>query len=403
MSSVEVPGSTAAPGETKPRMHVVWTRPGVTSFALDGCNNLHDLFLRGLRLADGGSGPFLGHRRILRTNSSEYSWLSYSEGLQRASNFGSGLAKLGVAQGTHLAFFAQNCAEYFIAREACNMYGFVAVPLYDTLGREAIETIVEDADIEVVLATCVKARILLDMVESIPKVKRIVLMDGAEDDVIEAADATGVRLDEQTTIEALGATQPEPPARVPTKDDAFAIIHTSGVSGKPKGVVLTHGNMLAAVGQIHLLVQQRMLYQFSKQDVYLSFLPLAHVMEQYLTTVLVSFGASIAVSQGNTLKLMDDLVTLRPTCFCAVPRIFNRIYGKVWDSVRAKGHASALLFKAAYSAKIANLRNGKITHWLWDRVIFKTLKDRLGGRVSFILSGSAPLGTDVLDFLRIGF
>lgn len=124
--------------------------------------------------------------------------------------------------------------------------------------------------------------------------------------------------------------------------------------------------------------------------------------------------------------MLDDIAELKPTVFCSVPRLFNRIYDKVLAGVKAKGGISSYLFHMAYNSKKANLEN-TVYHWLWDRLVFAQvrrnltehqdskkekirilivaiqIRQKLGGRIRFILSGSAPVSPDVMDFMRICF
>lgn len=106
---------------------------------------------------------------------------------------------------------------------------------------------------------------------------------------------------------------------------------------------------------------------------------------------------------GDTLKLLDDVGVLQPTIFVSVPRLFNRIYDKVLAGVKAKGGIAAFLFNRAYAAKKANLLRGTVEHPLWDKLVFGAIRARLGGKVKHIVSGSAPISPDVMDFLRICF
>jgi long-chain acyl-CoA synthetase len=103
------------------------------------------------------------------------------------------------------------------------------------------------------------------------------------------------------------------------------------------------------------------------------------------------------------LKLLDDVSVLKPTCFISVPRLFNRIYDRVLAGVKAKGGIAAFLFNTAYSQKKSALRKGTQTHFLWDALVFANVRAKLGGRVRFLFTGSAPISSDVMDFLKICF
>jgi len=108
-------------------------------------------------------------------------------------------------------------------------------------------------------------------------------------------------------------------------------------------------------------------------------------------TYCLGVGATIGFFQGNVLKLLDDISVLKPTFFPSVPRLLNRIYDKVNAAVELKGGISAYLFNMAVDSKKAGLRDGYLTHWLWDRLVFSSVRERLGGRVQSIITGSAPI------------
>jgi long-chain acyl-CoA synthetase len=145
------------------------------------------------------------------------------------------------------------------------------------------------------------------------------------------------------------------------------------------------------------------LYQFSKKDVHISYLPLAHIFERCIQTTIVYFGGSIGLYQGDTLKLLDDVAELKPTLFISVPRLYNRIYDKVLSGVKATGGLKAKLFEWAYASKKYWLSRGYIRHTIWDALVFGKVREKLGGRVQVMVTAAAPISADVLDFLRICF
>jgi long-chain acyl-CoA synthetase len=118
---------------------------------------------------------------------------------------------------------------------------------------------------------------------------------------------------------------------------------------------------------------------------------------------MIAGSTRIGYFQGDTLKLMDDIAVLQPTVFVSVPRLFNRIYDKVIAGVKAKGGLASFLFNRAYSAKKENLKYGITEHAAWDKLVFGAIRARLGGKVKHIVSASAPISPDVMDFLRICF
>ncbi|RUO96781.1 hypothetical protein BC936DRAFT_141465, partial [Jimgerdemannia flammicorona] len=171
----------------------------------------------------------------------------------------------------------------------------------------------------------------------------------------------------------------------------------------PPTAVLTHSNCIAVPWAIVNLGQKKVFAHVTKNDTHISYLPLSHVLERTAESLFIYCGASIGYYQGDTLKLLDDVAELKPTVFVSVPRLFNRIYDKVFAGVKAKGGIASLLFHTAYNQKKEGLKNGHVSHFLWDRAVFGQIRQRLGGRVRFIISGSAPISPEVLDFLRICF
>ncbi|CAN0914254.1 Long chain acyl-CoA synthetase 7, peroxisomal [Linum grandiflorum] len=167
--------------------------------------------------------------------------------------------------------------------------------------------------------------------------------------------------------------------------------------GLDKGVVLTHGNLISSVAGASMSIK------FCSSDSYLSYLPLAHIYERTNQISSVYYGVAIGFYQGDNLKLMDDLAALRPTIFCSVPRLYNRIYDGITTAVKTSGALKERLFNAAFNSKKQAIMSGRNSSPMWDRLVFNKIKAKLGGRVRFMGSGASPLSPDVMDFLRVCF
>jgi len=198
---------------------------------------------------------------------------------------------------------------------------------------------------------------------------------------------------------ALLATLPKP---VPS--DLAMLCYTSGTTGNPKGVMLTHRNVLAAIAMTSY--RDWGLFNMdpnAEQEVHLSYLPLAHVFETVVINYCLYAGAAVGFYQGDTLKILDDLTTLRPTVFVSVPRLYTRFYDKIVGGAKAKGGIAAALFGKALSAKLEVLHaTGQTSHALWDTLVFKKVQKTLGlDRCKSMVCGSAPIAANVKDFLRV--
>lgn len=365
----------------------------------DGITSLHDNFLTGLEISS--SLPFLGTRH---EKSGKYVWKSYRQTYEAIKNFGSGLLKLGIKSKQNVGLYSINRSEWVIAEQACYMYDLVTVPLYDTLGAEALEYIIGLTEMKMVVCTADKIQSLIEIKEKIPTLTVIIAMDyknvtKASSDLAKSKNLQVVAFED---VQKTGSA--DVIKRSPTNLDSIATIcFTSGTTGMPKGVLLSHGNLLSFVAGIHAQTTCNYSPSFSKAEVHLSFLPLAHIFERVVQAVLINVGAKIGFYGGDTLKLLDDVAELKPTVFVAVPRLFNRIYEKVNQTVVSQGGIKKMLFDYAFSVKKANLAKGTVEHKLYDPLVFAKIKARLGGNVRFIITGSAPISGEVMDFLRICF
>ncbi|CAB4381446.1 uncharacterized protein OCT59_028041 [Rhizophagus irregularis] len=393
--SVEVAGAPDIPGEGKPRRNAL--SPDKLIFHPDGVTTLYENFMFGVKKA--GDGNFLGHREIKDGVAGPYIWESYNTVQARVANIGSGLRKLGLNPKEPLGFFSINTPEYVIALLACYQYNFIPVPLYDTLGTDAIEYIINQTEMKYCFTTSNKGRALLEMKGSLPSLQTIIISDNCDPG---SENLANVRISNFSDIEKDGSVQPVE-AENPKPDDIASICYTSGTTGTPKGVVLTHNNFMAVVGGIQWLANEGKMFNGTPNDVHISYLPLAHVFELANMAYMTYGGVSIGFYQGDTLKLLDDIAELKPTVFISVPRLLNRVYDKVMAGVKVKGGIAQWMFNAAFNSKKDGLSHGSVDHWGWDKVVFAPIRARLGGRVKYMLSASAPIAPDVMDFLRIAF
>lgn len=144
--------------------------------------------------------------------------------------------------------------------------------------------------------------------------------------------------------------------------------------------------------------------EFESSDVHISYLPMPHIFERAVFNTLICKGMRAGVFSGDKKKLFEDIAILKPTFFLSVPRLFNKIYDLMRLKISSLPYLKRVLVENAIKAKIFKLRHfGKLESWFYDKVVFNKMKMILGGRVRFMMTASAPIDKDVLDFLKIVF
>lgn len=269
------------------------------------------------------NGPCLGWRD---GPNKPYQWIHYNETLLRARNLGSGLVSCGLTPGpqTLVGLYSQNCPEWILTEQACYTYSLVLVPLYDTLGPDACAYIINQAEINLVVCEDdKKCNLLLDKAPRC--LRKLVVVKETRPATNQRAKNRGVELLRFEDIERLGAQRDQP--EVPPKfTDVCTICYTSGTTGSPKGVMLTHQNVVAGISAVVLQLGE---HKPTSSDVMISFLPLAHMLERCCENGIYMVGGAVGFYGGNIKKLSEDMKALRPTVMPAVPRLLNRLYDKV--------------------------------------------------------------------------
>ncbi|XP_069872498.1 long-chain-fatty-acid--CoA ligase 1 isoform X1 [Dipodomys merriami] len=389
MQSVEVAGSDGA------RRSALLDSDELLVYFYDDVRTLYEGFQRGLHVSN--NGPCLGSRKP----DQPYEWLSYKQVAELAEYIGSALIQKGfkASSDQFIGIFSQNRPEWVITELACFTYSMVVVPLYDTLGTEAITYIVNKAELSVIFADKPdKARLLLDSVENklTTGLKVIVVMDSYGSDLVERGKKCGVEIISMKAMEDLGRANKRKP-KPPTPEDLAIICFTSGTTGNPKGALITHRNVVSDCSAFVKATEGAI--SPSPDDVLISFLPLAHMFEAVVECVMLCHGARIGFFQGDIRLLMDDLKVLQPTIFPVVPRLLNRMFDRIFS--QANTTLKRWLLDFASKRKEAELRSGIIrNNSLWDKLIFHKIQSSMGGKVRLMVTGAAPVSATVLTFLR---
>lgn len=403
--------------EGRSAVHRHWRFGEGLLYTLDpSVSSTHDIFEYSAKRVP--NNRCLGHRPYNPATKTfgPYVWETYGEIQKRKTNFGAGLVGLLESVGVHgkqhgIGLWCQNRPEWQITDLACASQSLYSVSIYDTLGPDSTEYIINHAELPAVVTSVNHIPALLKLSDRCPTVKLIIsvdpLSDGTElpgrskkDLLNEIAAEKGVQIHYIGDVEALGEISPRP-ANVPRPTDIVTINYTSGTTGNPKGVMLTHSAAVAAASAVLVTVN------VDPASVTCSYLPLAHIFQRLTEHGILWSGTAIGYFHGNVQELVDDLKLLRPTSFTSVPRLFNRFGGVIKSqTVEAAGFKGALS-RHVVSTKMANLKNSdpaKATnrHFLYDRIWGSKVAGALGlDRTSVMVSGSAPLDPDLHHFLRV--
>uniref|UniRef100_A0A8C2Q0R1 Arachidonate--CoA ligase n=1 Tax=Cyprinus carpio TaxID=7962 RepID=A0A8C2Q0R1_CYPCA len=333
----------------------------------EDAKTMYEVFQRGLHIT--GDGPFLGSR----LPNQPYKWLSYREVSSRAEHLGSGLLSQGCQPNPDqfIGVFAQNRPEWIISELACYTYSMVVVPLYDTLGPDAIRYIINTAEISTVICDkAQKAAVLLENVQrgETPGLKMIILMDAFDTQLLEEAQKCSVHI--RALRDALGREHYRKPV---VSVQLVVTLVCVCPSGNPKGVMLTHGNVVADFGGF-LKVTDKVIFP-NQDDILISFLPLAHMFERLIEAVVICHGGRIGFFQGDIRLLPDDMKALRPTIFPVVPRLLNRMYDKIFS--QANTSLKRWLLNFAAKRKGLEVCRGVIrSDSVWDKIFFHKIQVR---------------------------
>ncbi|KAF5751132.1 long chain acyl-CoA synthetase 2 isoform X2 [Tripterygium wilfordii] len=344
----------------------------------------------------------LGRRQVSDSKVGPYVWLTYQEVYDAAVRIGSAIRSRGVEPGSRCGIYGSNCPEWIIAMQACCSQSMTYVPLYDTLGANAVEFIINHAEVSIAF---VQENNIPSILSTLPRcsanLKTIVSFSHVSEMQKKEAEEFGVSCFSWEEFCQLGVLDCELPTK--QKTDICTIMYTSGTTGEPKGVILTNGAIMAEVLSVdHLLFLTDTVA--SEEDSYFSFLPLAHVFDQIMELYCMYRGSSIGFWRGDVRYLMEDVLELKPSIFCGVPRVYDRIYAGISSKISSGGALKNKLFQFAYNYKLGNLEKGfpqDKAAPLFDRLVFDKIKQALGGRIRIMLSGAAPLPKHVEEFFRV--
>jgi len=332
----------------------------------------------------------------------EYRWKTYLQVDEISTNFGRGLRELGLEPKSNVCIFADTKAEWLMCALGCFKQNFPLVTLYANLGEDAITFGVCQTEVTHVITTHELLPKFKNVLHKTPNVKYVIFLE----DQVHQTDRTGykqgVSIKSFNEVVALGSTS-KAIAVKPTQDDPAIIMYTSGSTGVPKGVVLPHEALITTIKAFHFVVNPP-----KPDDIYLGYLPLAHILELLSEMTMIVQGIPVGYSSPNTMidkstKIKKgekgDCSVLKPTLMCAVPLVIDRIYKGIKENVSKQGPFMEKLLSFCYKYKSYYRQKGYTTP-IMDALIFRKMRSLVGGRIRLLLSGGAPLSPDTHDYVR---
>ena len=328
--------------------------------------------------------------------------ISTDEFVSTVRSLSLGLASIGARRGDRVAILSENRPEWTALDHAALNLGGVIVPIYATLLTDQIRYILDNSQTRVlVVSTAAQMEKVRPILSSLPELQRLVILDPPAGALPPRTLAWPELLREGESAHRADPRRFEAARSALTPGDLASILYTSGTTGDPKGVMLTHGNFASNVSATLQIIP------FSERDVTLSFLPLTHLFERMVEFAYLSAGATIAYAESID-AVPQNLLDIRPTVMASVPRLFEKVNARILDSVRASPKIRRAIFALALAvgkrqahAMLAGRRAALPVHWLHpltDHLVFTKVRARLGGRQRFFISGGAPLSPEIAEF-----
>nr|AFD33346.1 acyl-activating enzyme 2 [Cannabis sativa] len=368
---------------------------------IDGLDCCWDVFRLSVERNPGNK--MLGRREVVDGKAGKYVWQTYKEVYDCVIKLGNAMRSCGFGEGDKCGIYGANCSEWIMSMQACNAHGLYCVPLYDTLGANAIEFVIKHAEVTIAFA---EEKKLPELLKTLPNttdyLKTLVSFGKVTPEQRESVEKFGLKIYSWEEFLQLGDCK-DFDLPVKKKTDICTIMYTSGTTGDPKGVLISNESIISLLAGVRRLLES-VNEKLTEKDVFLSYLPLAHIFDRVIEELFILHGASIGFWRGDVKLLLEDIGELKPTIFCAVPRVLDRVYAGLTQKISAGGFLKKTLFNFAYSRKYNNMRKG-LKHGdaapLCDKIVFSKVKQGLGGNVRLILSGAAPLAPHVEAYLRV--
>ncbi|TNF34668.1 MAG: long-chain fatty acid--CoA ligase [Gammaproteobacteria bacterium] len=333
--------------------------------------------------------------------SQQWTESTWQEMAYEIARWQAGFAKEKLQAGDRVAVMLRNCRDWVVFDQAALGMGLVTVPLYVEDRPDNVAYIINHAEVKLLFVEDKPQwQRLINSKVDLGGLKRIISINGiSEDD-----EPNDPRL--ESLADWLYGLHGELQHKESSPDDLASIVYTSGTTGRSKGVMLSHKNILSNV------YAAQVCHEWSDDEVFLSFLPLSHMLERTAGYYLpMAMGAQVAYARSIP-QLGEDLLIVRPTVLISVPRIYERVYGKIQDGLKAKSPLARALFKQAVATgwhrfeyeQGREMWRPSLLMWpLLNKLVAGKVLEKLGGRLRLAICGGAPLSENVAKlFIGLG-
>jgi long-chain acyl-CoA synthetase len=325
--------------------------------------------------------------------------ISYAQLGSRVREIAKGLIALGVKPGDRVAILSNTRAEWTLADFGAICAGAVVVPVYQTNSPDECHYVLEHSRSTTIFCEDDgQVAKLAEIRDELPAMRHVIRFEGDSEGALtlDALVEMGAEVADEQLDERIAAI---------AADDLFTIVYTSGTTGPPKGCMLTHANLRAAIDA----ARQRVEFEPDDEVVYI-FLPLAHVLTRLVQLTALDAGAQLAYWHRDPKRIVSDVGEIAPTILPSVPRVFEKIYTAATSRVEAAGGVKAKLFwwavgvgRKVRARELKGGHNGLLLdaqYKLADKLVLHKVRELFGGRIKLALTGAAPIDEDILSFFH---
>lgn len=338
--------------------------------------------------------------RYFNRKSKSWEDITWQQTVNRVAQMQAALAGDGLKPGDRVAIMLRNCPEWVQFEQAALGLGLIVVPLYTNDRVDNISYVLQDAGVKVLLIEGQQDLNNLSAIASqIGGLVRLLTLEPCNN-MSSYSRLMELNLWVDNSIQTYENQQPALQTYRAERDDLASIVYTSGTTGRPKGVMLSHNNILFNTFKS---IERINVY---REDVFLSFLPLSHMLERMAGYYIPMMCGATVVFARSVQDLGEDLLTIRPTVLISVPRIYERVYGKITAQLAAKSEFARTLFHKAVELGWHRFQNPQNTYLLWPimkALVANKIIAKLGGRLRIAICGGAPLSNEVAKlFIGLG-